>query len=117
MIQKDEGRMSRTLQPGSLYSLDYCTIYVVQAFSIVSDIDPKEKDQIAMRKVCTFALYPLLRRPNKHFSSGEKHLTFLTFPWRVKIVYNATSIEQHCLGSMRAVHFLTWFKNGWTRSL
>ena len=78
--------------------------YVVQAFSIAFDLDPKlmpeEKNQIMMRKVCAIIQSLLPHHPSHHSGYGsdhEKYYTFLTLPWRQNIVYEVTNVEQHKL--------------------
>ena len=97
MWSRKEGRMTSTL------SLSYdqaCYMhppsvecYGAQAFSInfdfVHKLMPKEKNQIAKRKVCTVIQSLLSRLPNHHsghsYDRGKHHL-FLTFPRGINIV-------------------------------
>ena len=76
--------------------------YTVQAFSIVSNLDPKlvpkEQDQIPMRKVCTLIKSLVSRLPNHHTGYSQdraKHHTLLTLMRRVNIVHDVTNVEQH----------------------
>ena len=57
--------------------------HTVQAFSVASDFNPKEKNQVTNRKVCTVIQSLVSHLPNHllgHSEDHEKHYTFLTFP-------------------------------------
>ena len=70
--QEEEGKMTPTL-PLS-YNQTSCMhpppveCYAIQAFSIASNFDHKEQNQMMMRKVCTVIKFLLSRRLNPHSS-------------------------------------------------
>ena len=104
-------RRERTLQTSPLSDDQACCFhppfiecYVVQAFSITSDLFPKLMlkitNQIVIRKVCTVIQSLQSHRPD-HYSSHsqdhEKHPSLHTCPWRINVVNVEGYVERQKL--------------------